>query len=434
MPKLAGGLNAVQANRRDVGVEGRAVSKSKIYTAYSEGFPGGGQISWLAPFPAVEARRPRAAETLLAVSHAISSRQTPFEILTRTVHELVRALDADTGSVWPFDPAGFPAVFLDGSRANEPLCSSDSAHDARLDHPVLKLVPHKSVLIQPLHVRGAIAAYLVFVWIRCRHAFSEVELRLVEAATEQTCVALENASLFTELKRRSGRLQRVCRELRSSRARLRALSTHVERVREQERGRIAREIHDELGQALTSLKIDLSRLGRRQNEGSEVGELSAAVDGMMATVRRIASELRPHLLDDLGLLAALESHAQDFVNRTAVKCRFRCRGTPGEVDADRSTALFRIFQEMLTNIARHAHATRVHITLIVRRASVSLEVQDNGRGMPEPPRSNEQRLGLLGMQERAAGFGGRVRISKVSPHGTRVRVHIPLGQRREGQR
>jgi signal transduction histidine kinase len=217
---------------------------------------------------------------------------------------------------------------------------------------------------------------------------------------------------------------------------LRALSEHIERVRENERARIAREIHDELGQTLTSLKLDLVRIAQADGYATRdaFDQVLGTVDGMFATVRRIASDLRPRVLDDFGLVAALEWQAQDFVRRTGAACRFRCRGTPRAVDIERATAVFRITQELLTNVARHAAATRVQITLMVGRTSLRLDVVDNGCGIRQLPASDDGRLGLLGMQERAAAFGGGIVITSGPSAGTRVRVSIPLRQRRSIQR
>jgi signal transduction histidine kinase len=410
-------------------------------------------------------RRPGAAETLFAVSKAVGSHLGLVEVLRQTTRALVRALGADVGSVWRVDVSEGSFVPLAGYRVPpqaldtmfkstalsahtlvRELCnygravhSSDSAGDPRFDYPLLRLVPHRSMLIQPLHVRGQTAGVFVFIWTRARHRFNQVQLRLVEAVTQQAATAIENAELmdevrlFTErlemlVRDRTGRLRRAYKELRASREELRALSTHLERIREDERTRISREIHDELGQALTGLKIDLVHLFADANAHRDGGSrrLTVAIDEMIAAVRRIASELRPQILDDLGLLATIEWQTQEFQTRTGIPCSFRCKGEADSINVEQTTALFRIFQEMLTNIARHAEATRVQITLDIGQTFVRLDVRDNGRGMSRTPvDSRRPHLGLLGMRERANVLGGRVVISAVSPHGTRVRVRLP---------
>jgi signal transduction histidine kinase len=296
------------------------------------------------------------------------------------------------------------------------------------------------VLIQPLRIRGKIHGLLAFVWTRSRHRFTEIELRLVDAVTQQAANAIENAELLGQVRelnehlearvrQRTSQLNEAYEELRGSREELRALTSHLESVRESERTRISREIHDELGQALTGLKMDLTRWSKENGNGSAVVDpAAAAIDDMIGTVRRISSELRPQILDDLGLLAALEWQAKDFEARTGVKCLFRRKGmvVEGQLDSERSTALFRIFQEIMTNIARHAEATRVNVSLDIGRASVGLNVRDNGLGIRPSPRSRTPRLGIVGMKERAMVFGGQVVVAGTPGQGTRVRVRIPL--------
>lgn len=416
--------------------------------------------------PEAEADLHRGVETLVAISRAINSRLELTEVLRQATREMVRALDADIGTVWRLEASGDELVPVAGyhvpkslyraasgslrlshhslvaavKESGGPVFSSDSANDLRFNYSLLALVPHKSVLIQPLRVKGQIAGIFAFIWTRARHPFSGVELRLIDAVTEQASVAMENAQLLHEVRQlnqhleqrvidRTSQLQRAYEQLRASRNELRALSTHMERVRERERTRIAREIHDELGQSLTCLRMELSRAEEHGHHTPGAADLAAShgiIDGMMTTVRRIASELRPQVLDDLGLLAALEWQAHTFEKHTGIKCRFRAKGTPSNVDIERTTALFRIFQEILTNVARHAGATRVSVTFSVGRTSLSLKVGDNGKGMGLVRSANKKRLGLLGMQERAAAVGGRVVICSAPGAGTTVRARIPL--------
>jgi signal transduction histidine kinase len=411
-------------------------------------------------------RRPKPAETLLAVSKAVGSSLGLAEVLRATTRELARALGADVGSVWRLEPserrlspvAGYRVpkrLGVDDSsamafaslltaaerRSCAPVYSSDSAKARRFDHPFLNVLGHRSVLMQPFRVRGQLAGVFVLAWTRARHRFTSVELRLVDAIAQQAGIAIENAELLVamqqfneELERRvaerTAQLKLASDNLRSSREELRALSLHLQRVREQEGARISREIHDELGQALTALKMDLSALTRRERRAKGSPAMHRAltmVDHMIASVRRIATDLRPQILDDLGLVPAIEWQTQEFAARTRIRCRVRFTGRPGRLDAERSTALFRMFQEALTNIARHAEATQVQIRLAIGRATVRLDVRDNGHGMREP-RSRRTGLGLVGMRERAAAFGGNVVINSGSSQGTHVRIRIPLSR------
>ena len=239
--------------------------------------------------------------------------------------------------------------------------------------------------------------------------------------------ALREAGERIERKRAEARL-------RESHEQLRALSAHLQRVREEERTRIAREVHDELGQALTGLKLDLSRLAGKpprtasalRNQAGEIKSLVARVNATIQTVRRIATDLRPGILDNLGLVAALEWQAADFENRSAVKCRVRADLEFPELHPELNTAFFRIFQETLTNVIRHAQATRVDVRLSREAGDVLLVIHDNGRGISDAEIANTRSIGLCGMRERAALFGGQVNISGLPGQGTTVTVRIPI--------
>lgn len=234
---------------------------------------------------------------------------------------------------------------------------------------------------------------------------------------------------------RAVHLASVAVESRQLEAQLRALSARVETIREDERTGIAREIHDELGQALTALKLDLAHLGRRASGKAKVGNpavraatqaLAGSVDALLDTVRRIAAELRPGLLDDLGLQAAIEWQANDFTRRTGVPCTVHA--SLGELPLPRplSTAAFRVFQEALANVIRHANAKRVQVRLARDQAALVLEVTDDGVGLPHGAFTNPLSLGLLGMRERASRVGGELDATPAQPHGTRVTLRLPL--------
>jgi signal transduction histidine kinase len=222
-------------------------------------------------------------------------------------------------------------------------------------------------------------------------------------------------------------------QLRDSGEQLRALSTHLESIREEERTRIAREIHDELGQALTGLKMDISWLrDRLQRDELDPGKLfqkteamSRLIDTTVQSVRRIATELRPGILDDLGIVAAVEWLAQDFESRTGIRCNFAADREEINLDRDRATALFRISQETLTNVARHSSASTVNISLKQENSSLILRISDNGRGITPEEAAGARSLGLLGMRERATSLGGRVDIEGPPGRGTLVTAHIP---------
>jgi len=224
--------------------------------------------------------------------------------------------------------------------------------------------------------------------------------------------------------------------LRESREQLRALAARLQSVREAERTTIAREIHDELGHALAPLKLDLSLLRRRAashyDEGfvellqQKLDAMTGVVDRAIRAVRRICTELRPSVLDDLGLTAAIEWQVQEFESRTGIRCAFARELEDFSLDRDRATALFRICQELLTNVARHAQATAVTLDLQRKDSSIVLRVRDNGRGIAPEQVSSSRSLGILGMRERVLAFGGSVEIAGADGKGTQADVIIPI--------
>jgi signal transduction histidine kinase len=219
-------------------------------------------------------------------------------------------------------------------------------------------------------------------------------------------------------------------ELRRSREQLRDLRLYLETAREDERTRIAMEIHDELGQNLTALKMDLAslrgRLGKNPNSAIEkIESMSKLIDMTIRDVQRISTELRPGVLDDLGLTAAVEWQCDDFQKRTGIRCEVALSDDSFVLDSDRSTAFFRILQETLTNIMRHANATKVQVSLERGKAETVLEIKDDGKGITEKEISDPKALGLIGIRERVLFFRGEFAISGTPGQGTRVRVSIP---------
>lgn len=217
---------------------------------------------------------------------------------------------------------------------------------------------------------------------------------------------------------------------------LRALSARIHSAREEEGTRIAREIHDELGGALTGLKWDLEKIDNTLNglaDGLQLSEVRNRISSMttliettITTVRRIAAELRPGVLDDLGLVAAIEWQIEQFQSRSGLKCHWTNNAKEIELDREKATAVFRILQEVLTNVLRHAGATNVYVKLGRTKHYFEVEVKDDGRGITESQRLNSRSLGLLGMKERALLVGGDVRVTGKEGAGTTVVVRVPL--------
>ena len=223
------------------------------------------------------------------------------------------------------------------------------------------------------------------------------------------------------------------RALQESRRQLQELTAFLQQVREDERTRIARELHDELGQALTALRIDLSWLDTRLPErdpriGHKLGAMLSLVDKTVDAVRRISEDLRPGMLDDLGLAAAIEHHVAKFAEQTGVACELTMSREHYALDERLATALFRVLQESLTNVARHAHASKVTVRLQDLADEILLIVKDDGCGLPAsaPVAGKKKTYGLLGMQERVKLLGGSLEIASAPGKGTRIEASLPF--------
>jgi signal transduction histidine kinase len=253
-------------------------------------------------------------------------------------------------------------------------------------------------------------------------------------------VLRSKVSVFVDLHRTNAALTNEIREravaevqLRESEVQLRALAARLISIREEERARIAREIHDELGQVLTGLKMDVTWLAKRLAGTDEqlvekAEAMCSLIDSTMHLIRRISTGLRPEILDDMGLVAAFGWQAKEFQKRMGMRCRLKLPEDQVDLDKELSTAVFRIFQEILTNIARHAKASSVDVTLSITDELLKLKVVDDGIGISESQIRGTESLGLLGMQERAQLFGGEVSIRGVSGRGTTVSVSIPMSR------
>lgn len=246
------------------------------------------------------------------------------------------------------------------------------------------------------------------------------------------------------LVQRASRLAGIAIERQQMEAQLRNLSAHVQAALEDDRTRISREIHDDLGQSLTALKMDIAWILRRASPAPVAGSTSAPdfvlpleireklasmsqfTDGVIQRVRQISSDLRPGVLDDLGLVAAIEWQAQAFEERTGTQCLVRSKDADLELQRELSTAAFRIFQEALTNVARHASAQRVEVNIVARDSELFIDIEDDGVGISAERATNPTSLGLLGLRERAQRLNGEVSVTPTQPHGTRVSLRLPI--------
>jgi signal transduction histidine kinase len=243
---------------------------------------------------------------------------------------------------------------------------------------------------------------------------------------------VEIVGTFTDITAR----KQVEMALRRSEAQLHALAARLQAVREEERTSIAREVHDVLGQLLTGLSMDMAWLEKRLSKVADpalrqtmidkLAEVQRLIDAMIRTVQEISSELRPSVLDNLGLDSAIRFEVNRFWQRTNIACTVEPPDAMPPLDVERATGAFRIFQEILSNIARHAQATQVSIHLAATADSLMLEVRDNGRGITPEQVAGANSLGLLSMRERAAQLGGHIDLAGEPGRGTTVTVTMPL--------
>ena len=285
----------------------------------------------------------------------------------------------------------------------------------------------RSVICTPiLDSVGEVLGYFAIRNKKDAAGFSLSDQDMLMALSPAASIAIQNALAYQ---------QRLANEaaLKDSYDQLRALAAKLQTVRDEERTQIARELHDQLGQALTALKYDLAWLTRRLvNDDAAQTQKAKAVftqmDALIKTVRRIATELRPGMLDDLGLAASIEWQAREFQKRTGVRCEVSVPEQELQLAPAQSTALFRILQETLTNVVRHADAKHVKVKLEVANRSLTMRVHDDGRGFRSAEVANTRSLGLLGMRERAELLGGSFSVRGFPGEGTTVTVSIPLSR------
>jgi PAS domain S-box-containing protein len=324
---------------------------------------------------------------------------------------------------WPLGQ-GIPGWVL---QYKVPYGTSDAAHDPMIQHELAINADVRSIICTPiLDSVGEVLGYFDIRNKQDGEGFTIDDQEMLMALAPAASIAIQNALAYQQ------RLSAEA-ELQESYERLRALTANLELVREEERTQIARELHDQLGQALTAMKFDLAWLTDRlvQKDATlaqKTKAVTAQMDTMIKTVRRIATELRPGMLDDLGLAASIEWLAHDFEKRTGIACAVSVSAEDLPLTRAQSLALFRIFQEALTNVARHAGAQHIEVTLRVAATPevLTLQVHDDGRGIQADEIAGLHSLGLLGIRERAQRLGGTFDIQGMPGDGTIVTVSIPL--------
>ncbi len=407
----------------------------------------------------------RASHSVLTVARDVTERWAALEAerrargvaeeLREATIELTRSLDREVVLVTlldrlrqlvPFDHASVMLLeetsrlsvraIFDGGRV-VPVPAEQRAKFEAADHPVVQsiletgaavLIPDLSAhpagslptgelregswMGVPLFARGTVAG---LVSMAAARAFSEEQVRLAEAMSSQASVAVENAVLFAQMQ--------------ASTARMQALSRRLVEAQESERRSIARELHDEAGQSLTSLRIGLRLLEREIAQGAEitgrVSELVRTTDAVIDGLHRLAADLRPASLDHLGLDAALRQYAREAAAKYGLEMHFKARGFTGErLPAAVETALYRVVQEAMTNVARHAAAHRVDILVEHRGDRVMVMIEDDGAGFDPSRVERSDHFGLLGMKERAEALHGTLTLESSPGAGTTIVVEV----------
>jgi PAS domain S-box-containing protein len=316
----------------------------------------------------------------------------------------------------------FPAYF--SALAASRIIVADDVHtDERtrdLSNAFLSPARIKSMMDVPIYLFGSLEGVICHEHIGSTRHWTEDEQMFATAMSNLVTLAYEQ-----------GERRRTEEQLQQSKEELRRLAGRLESIQEEERIRISREVHDKLGQELTGVRMELAFLRDQLTESdpavlSRIETITKQVDGTMQSVRKIATELRPVVLDQLGLIPAIEWQAGEFQARTGIKCTLNIYLRSVSLPIDRSTGVFRIFQEILTNVARHARASHVDISVQEQRGHLLLQVRDDGRGITDEEMSGAKSLGLVGMRERALLLGGDTRVERNPDRGTSVKLRVPL--------
>ena len=331
-------------------------------------------------------------------------------------------------------PAGHGLLGLILRGAEPVRIPNIAAHPASFGFPP-NHPPMTSFLGAPIMLRGRNLGNLYLTDKQGAAEFTAEDERLLVQLAAHAAIAIENARLYGQT---SAALQQRVAELRQANAQLAHLSSLVINAQEEERRRLARELHDDTAQALASLLVRLRVLERTEDPRElrvRLGDFREVIQRALDDVRRMALDLRPSTLDDLGLVPALESHTRGFGERWGVRVRFTAEGIEHRLPSAVELVVYRIVQEALTNIAKHARATEVTVALRRQGRSLHVRVQDNGRGfdVPQTLAAKERGLGLFGMEERAALVGGQYEVRSAPGEGTTVTASIPLWEKTSGE-
>ena len=364
-------------------------------------------------------------DQLVAVYHANPEALAFYRKFSETSLQLGEGVSGrviETGQ-----PVLLPVLSLEQVRANSPTRF----------WPYLERFPIHSGLVVPLQARGQTFGAIALSRDITPRAYTEVDLILVQELAARAALALDNARLYEQARRLNAtleqRVQERTAELAASNKQLRALTADLQTAREVERQNLGRDLHDVLGGALTGLKMTVARLRVRPGTGeldpsATLNTALAQIDDAIQLVRRLATDLHPPALEFLGLVAALQGLAQEFADAADLDCRFETMLDTLELDPGAGIAVYRVAQESLTNVARHAEATAVRISLAEEAGWAVLRIADNGQGFDLAAAAQKHSLGLVSMRERVHAISGQLEITSAPGQGTTVTVKVPCRQ------
>jgi PAS domain S-box-containing protein len=363
------------------------------------------------------------AERTQALEQEITQHKRTEEKLRRSAENMQALLDAPADAIFITDPGG---IVIELNR--ETARRLGRTRQEILGRPIYDFMPPESAQQRKARVEQVVRT-------RAPMRFEDqLQDLYVDQAVYPVIGSEGNVARLVVIARDVTERKQIENALRQSSERLHEMAVHLENVREGERKRIAREVHDELGQELAALKMDVALLNRRilqrgmtdpQAVSNDLTSISELIDRAIRSVRQVALELRPEVFDRLGLIEGMRWQAEEFQRRTGIRCDFATNAQDAEFSELQAIALFRIFQEALTNVARHSGGGGVITSLDVGGGAVELTVHDNGRGIRADDVEGTRSLGLLGMRERAYLLGGTLQVSGEAGAGTKVRVTIP---------
>ncbi len=362
-------------------------------------------------------------ECLLGIGVDISEREKAQEALINSENKYRLLFNENPLPMWILDP--IQNRFLDAN--NSAVKIYGYSKEDFLNMPITNLHPKNNIGYQNWNAKTeAEKLHAEMSWMHQKKDGSIVKVIILSNE-----ITFENSKAFLVMANDVTDKLEAEEKLEKSKEAFRELAAHLETIRERERTHMAREIHDELGQQLTGLKMDISWINKKVKSDdkavqAKMSDTLELIDKTVITVRRIATQLRPSILDDLGLISAMDWQSEEFQKRSEIKSTFIANVTHVSVSPDIATGIFRIYQECLTNVSRHAKATEVLASLNIENNTLTLTIEDNGIGFKEADIVNKKTLGLLGMKERVALVKGTYQINGNNGNGTSVIISVPL--------